>query len=89
MSKAHKFEIDNFYKKKVLGVLFRGTDMKTQERHPYPATLKQIVSYIDSELKNNKYDLIFPILVIRYLYKLKSRYKEKICYYNSFRSNKI
>lgn len=89
LSKAHKFEIDNFYKKKVLGVHFRGTDMKTQERHPYPATLKQIFSYIDSELKNNKYDLIFLVTEeLDYLYKLKSRYKEKICYYNSFRSNK-
>ena len=89
LSKAHKFEIDNFYKKKVLGVHFRGTDMKTQERHPYPATFKQIVSYIDSELKNNKYDLIFLVTEeLDYLYKLKSRYKEKICYYNSFRSNK-
>ncbi len=89
LSKAHKFEIDNFYKKKVLGVHFRGTDMKTQERHPYPATFKQIVSYIDSELKNNKYDLIFLVTEeLNYLYKLKSRYKEKICYYNSFRSNK-
>ena len=33
--------------------------MKTQERHPFPATYEQIVSYIDFELLKNKYNKIF------------------------------
>ena len=84
---VEKFERKNFYKKKILGVHFRGSDMKTQERHPFPATLEQIVSYIDKEIKFKKYDKIFLVTEeLDYFKKLKFRYKDKLCYYNSFRS---
>ena len=36
-----------FLKNKVLGVHFRGTDMKTQERHPFPPTSNQIIKAIN------------------------------------------
>ena len=84
-----KFLKKNFLNKKVLGVHFRGTDMKTQERHPYPATIKQIVSYIDYEIKKYKFKKIFLVTEdLNYLEKLKKKYKDKICYYNSFRTKK-
>ncbi len=85
---VEKFVRKNFYKKKVLGVHFRGSDMKTQERHPLPATFRQIVSYIDKEIKDRKYDKIFLVTEeLDYFKRLKFRYKDKICYNNSFRSN--
>lgn len=84
-----KFLKKNFLNKKVLGVHFRGTDMKTQERHPYPATLEQITSYIDYEIKKNNFKKIFLVTEeLEYLKKLKQRYQDIICYYNSYRSIK-
>ena len=35
--------------------------MKTQERHPYPATLGQIISHIDYEMKKYDYKKIFLV----------------------------
>ena len=63
----------------MLGVHFRGTDMKTQERHPFPATYEQIVSYIDFELLKNKYNKILVTEELNYINKLK-KYKSKICF---------
>jgi mannosyltransferase OCH1-like enzyme len=56
---VNSFLDNNFYKEKVLGVHFRGTDMKTQERHPFPATEEQITNVIDRELEKNKFTKIF------------------------------
>jgi hypothetical protein len=84
---ADKFIKKNFINKKVLGVHFRGSDMKTQERHPFPPSFKQIYSHIEHELKNKNYNKIFLVTEeLDYLEKLKSKYKDKICYYDSYRS---
>ncbi len=89
LKEANYFIKKNFNNLKVLGVHFRGTDMKTQERHPFPATYKQIESYIDFELSKNKYNKIFLVTEeLNYISKLKDKYKSKICFYNSYRSNK-
>ena len=62
--------------------------MKTQERHPFPANFKQITSFIDYEIKNTKYNKIFLVTEeLNYIEKLKSKYKDKICYNSSYRSN--
>ena len=88
LKEANYFIKKNFNNLKVLGVHFRGTDMKTQERHPFPATYKQIESYIDFELSKNKYNKIFLVTEeLSYINKLKDKYKSKICFYNSYRSN--
>ena len=85
---SENFIKNNFKNKKILGVHFRGTDMKTQERHPFPATYKQITSYIDYEIINHRFDKIFLVTEEEdYLNKLKLRYKEKICYFSSYKSN--
>ena len=87
-NEAEEFIKKNFFNKKVLGVHFRGSDMKTQERHPFPANFKQITSFIDYEIKNNKYNKIFLVTEeLNYIEKLKSKYKDKICYNSSYRSN--
>ena len=90
ITEVKKFIKKNFVKKKILGVHLRGTDMKIQERHPFPATIKQMISYIDHEIAKNKYDKIFLVTEeLDYLKKLKFIYQNKICYFNSYRSNKI
>jgi hypothetical protein len=87
---ANKFSIKNFKNHKVLGVHFRGTDMKTQERHPFPATLKQITSIINNEIKKKKFTKIFLVTEeLNYQKILKKEYGNKICFYDSFRSNNL
>jgi hypothetical protein len=83
-----KFFNKNFKENKILGVHFRGTDMKTQERHPFPATTKQIISLIDKSLKKEKFTKIFLVTEeLNYQKILKKKYGSMICFYNSFRSN--
>ena len=73
-----------------MGVHFRGTDMKTQERHPYPATLGQIISHIDYEIKSMITKKIFLVTEeLNYVNKLKQKYKDEICFYNSYRSKNL
>jgi hypothetical protein len=87
-NEAEKFLKKNFFNKKVLGVHFRGSDMKTQERHPFPSSLKQITSFIDYEINNNDYNRIFLVTEeLDYIEKLKLKYKDMICYNSSYRSN--
>jgi len=90
VDKSNDFIKKSFYNKKVLGVHFRGTDMKTQERHPFPATYQQIINNINYQIKNYKYNKIFLVTEEKnYLDKLKKYYsKNLLCYNNSFRSNK-
>jgi hypothetical protein len=83
-----KFFNNNFKKNKVLGVHFRGTDMKTQERHPFPATAEQIISLIEKYLKKEKFTKIFLVTEeLNYQKILKKKYGSMLCFYNSFRSN--
>ena len=78
----------NLKKDKVLGIHFRGTDMKTQERHPFPATTKQIISLIEKSLKKEKFTKIFLVTEeLNYQKILKKKYGSMICFYDSFRSN--
>ena len=55
IEEAQLFVNKNFSKDKVLGVHFRGTDMKTQERHPFPPVPDQIISIINYQIKKYKY----------------------------------
>ncbi|MDA9629885.1 hypothetical protein N9S67_02670 [Candidatus Pelagibacter sp.] len=82
------FKNKNFVNKKVLGVHFRGTDMKTQERHPFPPTVQQIISLINSKIKDDNYDLIYLVTEdYKYYRILSEKYKEKLCSYASYRTN--
>ena len=90
MNEIETFKNKNFINKKVLGVHFRGTDMKIQERHPFPPTIQQMVGLIDAEIKKNNYDVIYLVTEdSKYYEKLSKKYKERLCSYNSYRTNKF
>lgn len=87
-----KFAQKNFYGKKVLGVHFRGTDMKVIPSHPLPPTPKQMFYIIDKLIEKKKFTKIFIATEqLKYLKMFKKKYGELICYRDSFRSdqNKI
>ena len=63
--------------------------MKTQERHPFPATPDQIIRQINININKYKYKKIFLVTEEKqYLDILLKEFKEKIIYTESFRSNK-
>ena len=77
----------NFKRKKILGVHWRGTDHKVLPNHPYPPTKKQIFRATDYFFNKYKFDKIFLITEeMNYLNAFKKRYKNKLCYFNSFRA---
>ena len=84
-----KFYKKNFKNQKILGVHFRGTDYKNRERHPLPATKKQIMTIIDDLNLKYKYDKIFLVTEEKkYLYFLKNRYKNLIHFSKIFTNKK-
>jgi hypothetical protein len=88
IKESNKFIKKNFSKRKILGVHFRGTDQKTQERHPFPATIKQIESNILALFKLKKFDKFFLVTEEKkYLDYFKKNMKDKILHFDSFVSN--
>jgi hypothetical protein len=86
---VNKFIKNNFEGQKILGVHFRGTDMKNQERHPFPATPNQIIGQINKNIRKYNYKKIFLVTEEKkYLDILLKKFKDKIIYTQSFRSNK-
>lgn len=89
LKEVNSFIKKNFLGEKILGVHFRGSDMKTQERHPFPATQNQIMNLIDKELKKNKFTKIFLVTEeSKYINILSKKYGNKLCFTKAFRSEK-
>lgn len=94
--KIKKFLINekNFFFKthfknyKVLGVHFRGTDYKTMERHPLPATKKQICQNIDLLIKKYKFDKIFLVTEEKNYYEFLKQKYSKILIFSKILTNK-
>tara|TARA_B100000787_G_scaffold169890_1_gene162745 strand:- start:2420 stop:3463 length:1044 start_codon:yes stop_codon:yes gene_type:complete len=83
------FYSENFKNLNVLGVHFRGTDYKNRERHPYPATKKQITDIIDNLNSKYKYDKIFLVTEEKsHLDYLKKRYTNLIYFSKIFTKKK-
>jgi len=59
LDKANNFYNKKMKKKKILGIHFRGSDQKTQERHPLPASKKQMLNITKNLLRKYNFDLIF------------------------------
>ena len=82
-----KFKL--FKRNKVLGIHFRGTDMKIAPNHPMPPTKKQILEKINYCKKKFNFKKIFLVTedIDNYLF-LKNKYEDKIITIDNFRSNK-
>ena len=90
VNESNNYVKKNFKGKKILGVHFRGSDQKTQERHPLPATIQQIEKNIHHLLKKHKFDNFFLVTEEKkYLNYFNKTLKNKILCIDSFVSNKV
>jgi len=86
-------QTENIYKKKfinnkMIGVHFRGSDMKYTPNHPFPPSFNQITKSIDELLLKNKNQKIFLVTEDKNnLDLMKKKYQKKLVYLNSFRTN--
>jgi hypothetical protein len=87
--KKNKF-IKNNFKRKIIGVHFRGTSYKNARSHSLQPNVKIMVTFLDKIIKKFKYKKIFLITEEQnYLDKLIAHFGNKIIYYkNSYRSYK-
>ena len=73
--------------KKILGVHFRGCDLKSYRGHPFPATKYQMLNIIQKHI--NSYDYIFlSTEEQKYFEFLKKKFNKKLIFHNSYRSYK-
>ena len=86
---SYKNIIKNKFKKyKIVGFHLRGTDQKYSPGHAFPFSIYKAISIIDYNLNVLKFDKIFLITDEKnYFDKIKSKFGEKIIFYNSFRAN--
>jgi len=86
---AKKFFDKNLKNKKILGVHYRGTSYKSSANHPFPPTKEQIINKVDNLMKIQNFDAIFLCSEEKKNLDLfKKKYKHKLFYIDSFRSNK-
>lgn len=83
----NKFYQKNIYGKKVLGIHFRGCDLKSYRGHPFPATKQQMFNLCKKLY--SEYDLFFLSTEEKdYLDFFKKNFEDKLIYFNSYRSYK-
>ena len=89
-SKVEKFiERTQIDKHKTLGIHYRGTSYKDAANHPFPLTYSQLIRKIDSVIKKDRFNKIFFSTEDKVMFdQITKRYKNKIVFYNSFRSEK-
>jgi hypothetical protein len=84
-----KFQRNNFFHHKTIGVHLRGTDMRITPNHPLPPTVEQIFKILDKLLYEKKFNKIFLVTDQKsYLDQFIKKYKKLLCYTDCFRSNK-
>ena len=76
-----------FKNNKMIGVHFRGSDMKYTPNHPFPPSFYQITKSIDELLLKDENQKIFLVTEDKNnLNLMKKRYPKKLVYLNSFRT---
>lgn len=74
----------------VLGIHFRGTDMRTQAGHPLPPTEKQIFRRIDECLDSNGFDNLFLVTEAEiYVRAFSQRYGKRLSYLDILRQGEV
>ena len=90
LNEANKFFKKNLKNYYTVGIHFRGTDQKISPGHALPPTIYDMKILIDRLIKRKKNFKIFLVTEqLDYYKKLLSDYKKYICFYDSFRTNKI
>lgn len=85
---ANNFYKENLYKKRVLGICFRGTDQKKSGYHPYPPTEAQMLDATETLMKKFKFEKIYLCTEdINYLNLYKKKYENKLTYFNNPRTD--
>jgi hypothetical protein len=88
IKKSHAFVKKNL-KQKTLGVHFRGTSYKTAKNHSFQPNVKIMINLLEKLLIKYNYKKIFIITEEKkYLDAVVKKFKEKVLYYNSYRSDK-
>lgn len=84
LNKANNFYKKKMEKKKILGIHFRGSDQKIQERHPLPASKEQMLNITKNLLKKYNFDLIFLSTEEKeYLKIFLKKFPKKIIYFSN------
>jgi len=85
----HKInEYSENFSEKVLGVHFRGQEMKIASGHPFPPTEKQMLKYVDRAIDQFGFKKIFFVSEeLSYLELFTKKYGKKIFYTNAFRTH--
>jgi hypothetical protein len=87
LKKAEDFS-KKYFKGKILGVCFRGSDQKTSGYQPYPPTEEQMLNATNALIKKYKFDYIYICTEdINYLNLYKKNYQNKILYYDNPRTD--
>jgi hypothetical protein len=75
---------------RVLGVHFRGTDMRTEPSHPLPPTLKQTFKRIDNLLNSANIDRLFLVSEAEsYVKSFVQRYGKRLSFLDVSRQSKV
>tara|TARA_B110000305_G_C19396064_1_gene617495 strand:+ start:71 stop:1054 length:984 start_codon:yes stop_codon:yes gene_type:complete len=77
------------FDKNILGIHFRGTDMRYSPNHPLPPTEKQILKITTNLIKKHNFKKIFLVTedLSNFNY-MKIKFNDQIIYIDNFRSNK-
>ena len=87
LKETEVFYKKNFKNKKILGIHFRGQELRYSSRHYFPATIKQMVFNTKNLIKKKKIDKIFLCTEEqKYLDIFIKEFKDKVFYYNTLRS---
>jgi len=88
LHQTEKIYTRKFKNNKIIGVHFRGSDMKYTPNHSFPPSFHQITKSIDQLLLKNNNQKIFLITEDKNnLNLMKKKYSKKLVYLNSFRTN--
>lgn len=78
------------FSNRVLGIHFRGQEMKLAAGHSFPPTEQQMIKYTDEIIQKFKIDKIFVVTEEqRYLDLYKKKYGDKVMFNNSYRTYDI
>lgn len=87
LEETESFYKKNFKRKKILGIHFRGQELRYSARHYFPATINQMIFNTRNLIKKKKIDKIFFCSEEqKYLDAFVKEFKDKVFCYNTLRS---